>query len=250
MLKYVNSLLVEAFGVFSLCFVGGLAVMSNTNPNPLNKFFDSNLIGVGFAHAIILGFCICLGGPISGGQFNPAVTCALMLTRDLEIIKGCLYLGAQCAGSLLAGFLLLFAKSPSYKGKDLGYPHYSAATGSQLTGFFMEFTATFFLVLAVYTGIRTKRSEIVIGTWVGGILLCMIQVIGPRTGASLNPCRTLGPALFSGAFTRHKGNWLYYAGPLAGGAAAGLLSTFVFHSGNKGQQEVKELAEEDNVEAL
>jgi glycerol uptake facilitator-like aquaporin len=214
----LRSLIVEAFGVFSLCYIGGMAVMSGNAP-----------LAVGFAHAIVLGFCICLGGPISGGQFNPAVTVPLILTGDMPPVKGLLYIAAQCGGSLLAGFISLEMKWKGSKAFGVGYPSYNASNATVLQAFLAEVTATFFLVLAVYTGIRTGRDEKTIGTWVGGILVAMVIAVGNISGASLNPCRTLGPALFSGGFTKQKANWLYYAGPITGGVAAGLLSSFVFH---------------------
>lgn len=226
----LKNLIVEAFGVFALVFVGGMAVWSNT--------LGQGLPQVGLAHGIILGFAIVLGGPISGGQYNPAVTLALALTGDIPIMTGLLYIAAQCGGSFLAAMALFASKPQSIKdlenakvgAKDfsLGFPQLAPRVGVAQAMIF-EFTATFFLVLAVYTGVRTKQNERTIAMYVGGILLCFIQVIGPYTGAALNPCRTLGPAVLTGRIFKNNG-WIYYPATLLGGVAAGFFSSLFVHS--------------------
>lgn len=218
----VKNLIVEAFGVFALVYIGGLGVLSTT--------VGGSLTSVGIAHGIILGFAIVMGGPISGGQYNPAVTLALVITGDLHVAQGITYIVAQTVGSFLGATAILSVKPAMVVSKtvSLGFPQLSAGV-QPMQGFIMEFTATFFLVLAVYTGVRTKQNERNIALYVGGILFCFIQAIGPYTGAALNPCRVIGPAVLSGKIGA-RGAWLYYPATLLGGVCAGLFSHFIIHN--------------------
>ena len=219
-MEAARELIVETLGVFALVYVGGSAISTK----------GTALIGIGFAHALILGLNIIIAGPISGGQLNPAVTLALLITGNLNAIKGVLYIVAQIAGSFLAALCLKFL-NPG--GIDGTFPTPTTSALFKINAIqicLLEFIATFFLVMAVFTGIKTGQSERTIALMVGGTLLCFIQAIGPFTGASLNPCRTLGPAVITSYLWNHGSQWAYYVGPLAGGATAGLFSQFLVHS--------------------
>eukprot|EP00178_Gracilaria_changii_P018160 TRINITY_DN51734_c0_g1_i1.p1 TRINITY_DN51734_c0_g1~~TRINITY_DN51734_c0_g1_i1.p1 ORF type:complete len:127 (-),score=10.19 TRINITY_DN51734_c0_g1_i1:38-418(-) len=95
--------IVEMLGVFFLCFVGGGAVYG------ANNGYGQSLINIAFAHGLIIFLMVCWGGPITGGQYNPAVTIPLILTGDLPAAKGIVYIGAQIVGSVFAGFMLMLA---------------------------------------------------------------------------------------------------------------------------------------------
>jgi len=176
---------------------------------------------------------ICVGGPISGGSFNPAVTIAQMITKDINAVRGAIFMLAQIVGSFLGGLLLLIIEPDNFTGPDFTSPTLSPNI-SQFGGIVVEFIATFTLVYMVYTGVRTKKSEIVIGAWVGGALFTMINAIGPLTGASLNPCRTLGPFMVKNGFvplnTETQPILVYYVAPILGGICAGLLSKYFIHA--------------------
>lgn len=98
-----KSLIMETFGTFMLCYIGGLAVM-----------LDHNLFNIALAHAIILFVLIHMGGDISGGYFNPAVTIGFVVTKDNDLKITLSYLIVQILGSLLAGFLLLLKHFKAY----------------------------------------------------------------------------------------------------------------------------------------
>lgn len=144
------------------------------------------------------------------------------------MIQSGVYILSQIAGSISAGVSLYFLKPSSFKGENLGYP-VLANDVSEAQGFFYEFFATFILVFGVYVGIRTKQSEKIIGLWVGCALMMAINSIGPMTGASLNPARTIGPAIASYGWMTQRGAWLYYLGPTLGAILAGVLVKFVFY---------------------
>lgn len=222
----LNATLMELIGVFVLCYVGGNAVI--LNESTLGKEAEL-LVNVSLAHGLIIAFLIFIGGPISGGQYNPAVTIPLMVYGEVEMVQGVLFLLAQIIGSILAGWTLLGLQGPKYD-KSFGYPKLNPEV-SIGSGFVYEFIATFLLVLCVFTGVRTGKSEFHIGAMVGMILAGSINSIGVFTGASLNPARTLGPALFDNddaGFTR-RGWWIYYAGTILGGFAGASLSRYVLH---------------------
>ena len=88
--------------------------------------------------------------------------------------------------------------------------------------------------MAVFTGIRTKQNEIVIGGYVGIVLMSFINSIGNLTGASLNPARTFGPYMFYNNFIPinqvEQPILVYYVAPILGGVASGFLSKYVIHS--------------------
>lgn len=232
----LNATLMELFGVFTLCYVGGNAVI--LNGSSIGKE-DEKLINVSLAHGLIIAFLIFVGGPISGGQYNPAVTIPLIIFGEVEILQGILYILAQLIGSILAGLVLLGFQTPKI-GKSFGYPQLNPDVDIT-AGFGYEFFATFFLVLAVFTGIRTGKTEYHIGTMVGLVVAADINSVGVFTGASMNPARTLGPALFDnddeGFFRR--GWWIYYAATILGGIVAAGFSQFLLHPKKTGGEKEK-----------
>lgn len=220
-----NKLIMEALGTFALCYVGGWAVEWNIHGS-------LDLPGVALAHFVVLSMFIYIGFDISGSNFNPAVSIALMLTGYQKSNDTIRYIIAQCVGSILAGFALLTARPHSLDAKvasihQLGHPSLDP-TYSQLNGFFCEFFATGCLVLCVFcAGIHKKASAEAVSTCVGMSLGLMILAIGNYTGAALNPCRVLGPSILSGRFME-RGFWIYYIGTIAGGACAGIAYKYVF----------------------
>ena len=99
------------------------------------------------------------------------------------------------------------------------------------TGFICEAIATAFLVLCVFSaGVDKKASDAVVGIMVGSSLLLGVLYIGNTTGAALNPCRVLGPAILSGR-VGERGHMIYYFGPIIGGISAGLLYKLFFIMG-------------------
>ena len=98
----------------------------------------------------------------------------------------------------------------------------------------LELIATGTLVLVIFTGIRTKRNEQIIGLYVGATLMAFINCIGGLTGASLNPARTFGPWVCRNGFIPfdfdRQNVMVYYVGPLLGGVIAGFVSKKIIHS--------------------
>ena len=103
---------------------------------------------------------------------------------------------------------------------------------------------TFYLLVAIFAGVYSKTANHQhIAFLVFAAITMGIMAAGPSTGGAINPCRVLGPSLMDGNFAR-KGNWIYYAGPLLGGALAGVFSLFFFKCDNTEKDKVKENLEE------
>lgn len=199
--------LAELIGTFALVFVGAGAAASGAG----------GLVGVALAHGLILAGMIYAFGHISGTHINPAVTLSLLATRRIapEVAAG--YVVAQLSGGLLAGIALraIFPTALSLGNTVL------AADVSVLGGFLVEFLLTFLLVTVIYGGAVDNRSpKGFAGLGIGLTLAALIAMGGPLTGASLNPARTLGPAI---AATEFSDLWLYFAAPVLGGVLAALL---------------------------
>jgi MIP family channel proteins len=159
-------------------------------------------------------------GPISGGQFNPAVAVALWLAGRLNSRQLGIFILAQLAGACVAGFLLVNMFSDT--GKNLvaaGTPDLGAGV-TRWQGLAAEVVATF-LWVAVYFGTRSDSRSIQAGGLAVGLTVTVgMLAVGPISGAALNPARAFGPALASGQWSAQ---WIFWAGPLLGGAVAGLI---------------------------
>jgi aquaporin Z len=208
-----RALAAEAIGTFALCFAGILAI---------NAGEAASLTTVAFAHGLALVVMIAALAHHSGAHFNPAVTFGFVVTGRMAPPRGALYVAAQVAGAFLASALIaaLFGSEPVAGGTPALAP-----TVDPLRGVAIEAVATFFLVLVVFgTAVDERAPKSVFPVAIGLTVALDIMAIGPLTGAAMNPARALGPALASGAWTDH---WVYWAGPLLGGAlAAGLQSAF------------------------
>ena len=163
-------------------------------------------------------------GHLSGAHINPAVTVAFSLTRHLPAREAAAYIGAQCAGAIIAAFLLL-AVWPDQPA-NLGATVPSVGVGSAvvyeavLTAFLM------FVIMAVATDTRAVGAAAAIA--IGGTVGLDALFGGPVTGASMNPARSLGPALASGVWTDF---WVYLVGPFVG-AVLGALAYQIVRGGS------------------
>jgi len=170
--------------------------------------------------AVVAGVIVLLG-PMSGAIINPALTLASAAAGLLRKSLVIPYIAFQIAGALVAGFTLEVAfggtHSASYLGSTKLAPGISPVQGTAI-----EVAGTFVLALAALTASTFLNNRFAQALLVGSTLFALIMVIGPLTGASFNPARSLGPSVFAGYF----GNQLvYYVGPFTGGLLAGLTFT-------------------------
>jgi MIP family channel proteins len=209
----LRALCAEALGTFALVFAGAGAIVVDARTHALGH------VGVALVFGLVIMAMIYAVGHVSGAHFNPAVSFAFALTRHFPWRRVAGYWLAQAAGALAAAALLR---------ASLGGDAHLGATlpsGSQGQAFVWEAILTFFLmfvIMSVATDTRAVGEAAAIA--VGGTVGLDALFGGPITGASMNPARSLGPAVVSGDL---HGLWLYLLAPLAGATVGGIAYQFV-----------------------
>ena len=217
----------EFVGAFTLIFIGAGAVLTAGTTS------TSDLLLIALAHGLAIGVMVSALAHVSGGHFNPAVTFGALVSRQISPRLAGVYWIAQLLGGLGgAAMLALIFPQSVWQGYHLGTP--TLGTVPSLgwdvgvgTGILVEAVLTFFLVFVIFgTGIDPKGSFNAVGGFAIGLTISIdIMMGGPLTGAAMNPARWFGPAMVSGFFD----NWyVYWVGPLIGGAVAALLYRYVF----------------------
>lgn len=209
----VRCLAAEAIGTFALVFAGCGAVMVEAKTGQLGH------VGVAISFGLVIMFGIYAVGHISGAHFNPAVTFAFALTRHFPWRRAALYWCAQLLGALLAAALL---RGSLGNIADVGA---TLPSGSQGQSFLWELVLSAFLmfvILAVATDTRAVGEAAAIA--IGGTIALDAMFGGPISGASMNPARSIGPALVSGNL---HALWLYIAAPIIGTSVGGVAYQFV-----------------------
>ncbi|KAJ6835522.1 putative aquaporin TIP2-1 [Iris pallida] len=219
----LKSYLAEFIATLLFVFAGvgsAIAYGSLTKDAPLDP---AGLVAVALAHAFALFVGVSMAANISGGHLNPAVTLGLAVGGHITILTGIFYWIAQLLGSTVACLLLKFATG------GLAVPTHGVAAGmTGLEGVVMEIVITFALVYTVYaTAADPKKGSLgtIAPIAIGFIVGANILAAGPFSGGSMNPARSFGPAVAAGNFS---GNWVYWVGPLVGGALAGLVYGDIF----------------------
>jgi glycerol uptake facilitator-like aquaporin len=226
----VQKAITEVLGVAMLVYIGGLSVAGG-----------AGVVGISLAHGFVIATMIFIGGPVSGGHFNPSVTIALVVTKDCPAADAGPMIGAQLAGSFVGALMLWALKPKGIENYDYGYPVISGDGNSKPKWWkimLVEFLATFVLCFFVVGSVKSGYKAPAIGAGVGCILAISIMILAGTSGGSLNICRTLGPAVLHGKFFKKHAWTAYYLGPLLG-TAGGIVAGMFTHAGldNKGGQE-------------
>lgn len=217
----------EAICTFALVFFGPLSIIVSST-----MFGDTlNLEGlliISLAHGGAIGLMVYAFGHVSGAHINPAVTIPMMITKRIGIIDGIGYIVFQCIGAIIAAFSLKTIFPILGAKVNFGTQGGPSAllSNSAMSGFALELVFTFFLVTVIFmTAVHKKAPAGMYGLAIGGVIFLLHLVGIPLTGASMNPARTLGPAIASGYWDFH---WIYWAGPIIGGIIAGLIMNYIF----------------------
>lgn len=195
--------LAEVIGTFGLVFAGCGAIV-------INQLQDGAIthVGIALTFGLIVMVMIYALGEISGAHMNPAVTLGFWTAKRFPLKEVAPYIAAQCLGSILACLVL---KILFFEHDTLGA---TLPTGDWWKSFVLEFILTFllmFVVLNISTG--AKEKGIMAGAAIGGMVALEAMFAGPICGASMNPARSLGPALVSGHL---EFLWLYLVATTAG----------------------------------
>jgi aquaporin NIP len=205
----------EGLGVFALVFAGCGAVITETeHPGSLGA------LGVALVFGLVIMAMVYATGHLSGAHLNPAVTLAFVITRHFPRTEAAAYLLAQCLGALAAAALLA-AIWPSHPG-ELGATLPTVGTGSAFAYELILSAFLMFVIMAVATDTRAVGAAAAIA--IGGTVGLDALFGGPITGASMNPARSLGPALVSGELHLL---WLYLVAPPIGAMLGALAYQFV-----------------------
>jgi MIP family channel proteins len=204
----VRALAAEVIGTFALVFAGCGAIMVDAKTGQLGH------IGVAISFGLVIMVMIYAVGHISGAHFNPAVTLAFALTRHFPWSRAFAYWSVQILAAVLAAAILRGSLG------DIANVGATLPSGTQAQSFLWEIVLTFFLmfvIMAVATDTLAvgEAAAIAIGGTVG------LDAIfgGPISGASMNPARSIGPAVVSGDL---HALWLYILAPVIGASLAAL----------------------------
>ena len=214
--------LAELIGTFVLVFGGvGSAVLAGPH---------IGFLGVSLAFGLSLLAMVYTIGPISGCHINPAVTLGVLMARKIGAKDAAFYVVAQCIGSILATVCILVLA----KGTPNGYDPVVSGLGANGFGlhspdgyalgacFLAEVILTMFLVLTVLGATHVSAPVGFAGLAIG-LVLTLIHLVGiPLTNTSVNPARSLGPALFVGGWALEQ-LWVFIVAPLVGAAVAAVV---------------------------
>lgn len=215
--------LAEVVGTFLLVFIGtGTAVLSGSVVSTLG-------IALGFGLAVMVAANTV--GMISGAHLNPAVSLAFLVNKRMEVKEFGVYVLSQIIGALLGtGLLRLIVGMTDLPVDNLAQTVYQDIT---TTGaFIVEMVLTAILVFVVLS-VTSKKGETSYNGLAIGLTLAMLHFIGvPLTGMSVNPVRSMSPALFVGGDAMSQ-LWLYILAPLVGGLLAAILAKTLLQTEDK-----------------
>ena len=218
-----HKLAAEFVGAFGLVFAGtGAVVIDTASDGTIGH------VGISLTFGLIIMVMIYATGHISGAHFNPAVTLAFAVGRHFPWQLVPRYWAAQILGGVTASLILrgLFG--------DVAHLGSTLPRGSARQSFLLELVLTFllmFVITSVATDVRAVGQAAAIA--IGGTIGLEALFAGPISGASMNPARSLAPAIVSGTWSHQ---WLYVAGPALGAVAGVLIYQFVRGAENRAEE--------------
>lgn len=218
--KYVAELL----GTMALVFFGCSAVVLAGG--------RIGYLGISFAFGMVVMVMVYAIGSISGCHINPAITLAMLAARKISVRDAAIYIVVQCIGAVIGAEMLLWIALglPGYTltGDGLGQNGYGAHSpgGFDLqSGFIAEVVLTFFFLLSIFGATSKDAPKGFAGVGIG-FTLFIVHLVGiPVTGTSVNPARSLGPAVLVGGEALDQ-LWLFWVAPIMGAMLAALVWKF------------------------
>jgi len=242
--KLIRELFAEWLGVTLFVYLGTGSVIASA---PFEGRLSSSsvvVIALGFGFGITT--MIYATAHISGGHLNPAVTLGIVMARKMTVFKGALYVIVQCIGGI-CGSIMIYLTLPTELSEYTSYgattltkngsfcpiPFLAHCPGQEIKwdihtggGILLETSLTFFLVFCVFATASLPGDQKKMGAFapqsIGLVVVCGHLFGIPFTGPSMNPARSFGPAVISGTWKDH---WVYWVGPLLGGALASVIYT-------------------------
>lgn len=202
-------------------FIGTMVLVVFGCGSALNGM-STGMVALAFGLVIVaMAYSI---GNISGCHINPAVSVAMLIRKNLTPSEFAVYVVSQCLGAIAGAAVLLVIFGP-----QCGFGANMAQAELEITvshAFIIELILTFVFVLAV-VGVTSKTENSAVAGLVIGLALTLVHILGiPLTGTSVNPARSLGPALFAGGEALEQ-LWVFIVAPLIGGAAAAIVYSLI-----------------------
>ena len=209
-----RSYFAEALGTFTMVFCGTAAMAVNDVTQGAVTH-----VGIGIAWGFIVIAMIYSFGEISGAHLNPAVTIAFAYAKKFPWKQVPKYIISQFVGAILASLLVWFLFPES---ENLGGTH---TILSPIKAFVLEYLLTFFLMLVIINvSTGSKETGMMAGIAIGGVVMLEALFAGPMTNASMNPIRSLAPAIVS---MKYDNLWLYLTAPILGAITAVLSCRWI-----------------------
>jgi MIP family channel proteins len=221
-----QKLFAEFIGTFALIFVAAGSICADQYLRASGQP-GFGMLGVAIAQGLAISIMVTAVAHISGGHLNPAVTIGFWVTKRLGTLQTILYSMAQLLGAIAAAYLLA-ALLPETVWRPVALGTTDLAPDfTRIHGMVLEGMLTFFLVFAVFATTADTRGALnkIAGFAIGLTYTMDILIGGAFTGASMNPARTLGPALAAHHWTNHG---VYWVGPLFGGVLGAFLYDKIF----------------------
>lgn len=213
--EFIATLLFIFLGAGTVVVTGGLMKEGLTS---------ARLVAIALAHGFAIALLVAATAKVSGGHINPAVTFGALVTGKIGLPKAIMYVVAQLLGAVVGAWLIWLVIPVAAQG-NLG----AHGLGAGITtggGLLAEIVLTFALVFVVFATAMDPKGLGHLAPAAIGLTVLVDHLLGvPVTGASMNPARSFGPALVAGAWNNH---WIYWVGPLVGGALAALVYEFLF----------------------
>jgi glycerol uptake facilitator protein len=157
----------------------------------------ADLLGISFAFGLIIAALVYAIGKVSGCHINPAVTCALAVTKRFPWREVPVYVTAQVVGAVIGAFAIWAVFAHNAIDLGMGMTSFNEDTSTWAQAIFSEGIGTFMLMFAILGIVDTRSPSDLAGLVIGGVVVAIIMIVGPITGASLNPARAFGPELVS-----------------------------------------------------
>jgi aquaporin Z len=228
-MPHIKKLLAEFVGTAVLVVIAVGVATESFGFHLFGLSTSAGVVATAFAFGLVLVALVYAIGPISGCHINPAVTMGFLASGRMKLVEGVSYMVAQVVGGIAGAFLLywMMTTSPLYHkavqglGTD-GYGSKSLLHISQGGAFLVEVVLTAVFVMVVLFATHKAAIQGAAGVAIG-FALVMVHLIGiPLTGTSVNPARSLGPALVVRG-TALSQVWLFIIAPLVGGIVAALI---------------------------
>jgi len=223
----------EALGTALLVLVGPGSVVATLvlAGDSTPAITGADLLGISFAFGLIITALVYTLGKVSGCHINPAVTFALAATKRFPWREVPTYWGAQVVGAVIGGLAIWAVFAATAIDLGMGQTSFNEDTATWAQAIFAEGIGTFMLMFAILGIVDGRSPSDLAGLVIGGVVVAIIMVIGPMTGASLNPARAFGPELVSafGGGVTHWGQLIpvYVLPGLAGAGIAAFAYDFL-----------------------